>query len=73
MLRILLPLLSCLLVLLVLLTILLALLTVLLVLLTSLLVLLGAGASRVPIHWALLLLKALIHEAGDEAKGRQEN
>lgn len=72
-LRVLLPLLSCLLVLLVLLTILLALLTVLLALLSSLLVLLIAGASRVPIHGALLLLKALIHEAGDEAEGRQED
>ena len=51
----------------------LVLLTVLLALLTRLLVLLGAGAWGVAIHWALLLFEALIHEAGDEAEGRQED
>jgi hypothetical protein len=34
---------------------------------------LRAGACWVPIHRALLLLKALVHEAGDEAEGGQED
>lgn len=51
----------------------LVLLTVLLALLTRLLVLLGAGAWGVAIHWTLLLFEALIHEAGDETEGRQED
>ena len=46
---------------------------VLLHLLALALLRLRAGACWVPIDRALLLLKALVHEAGDEAEGGQED
>ena len=66
---VLLPLLTCLLVVLALLTVLLP----LLILLPGLQVVLVAGACGVAVYRALLLFKALVHEAGDEAEGGQED